>query len=76
MTLETNIVALAQVIGTDVKDLNLKSNSARQDLDIVVLELDQLPLIQEDVLDLQTQVSDINIELDSIENRIFDCGNF
>ncbi len=76
MTLETNIVALAQVIGTDVKDLNLKSNSARQDLDIVALELDQLPLIQEDVLDLQTQVSDINIELDSIENRIFDCGNF
>ena len=76
MTLETNIVALAQVIGTDVKDLNLKSNNARQDLDIVALELDQLPLIQEDVLDLQTQVSDINIELDSIENRIFDCGNF
>lgn len=76
MTLETNIVALAQVIGTDVKDLNLKSISAREDLDIVALELNQLPLIQEDVSDLQTQVSDINDELDNIEYRIFDCGNF
>lgn len=76
MTLETNIVALAQVIGTDVKDLNLKSISARADLDSVALELNQLPVIQVNVTDLQTQVSDINLELDNIEFRIFDCGNF
>jgi hypothetical protein len=76
MSLETNIVALAQVIGADVKDLNLKSTSAREDLDNVALELIQLPLIQSTVTDLQTELSIINTEIDSFEYKIFDCGNF